>query len=197
MEKFPLDNRKRLRNQFFGSVVYGVRIVAPQKALIQKLAYAFHLIHETDQNAFKKVLKIKHILIYPGNDYYGAAYERQRIFIDQPKSIRDSSTAYLASSIIHEAWHIDQYLRGIVEYGARAERGAYLVQRKFLSKTGKKFEVRWLDKEYKGQWWNTEKQDKKTGGGYDTGSVTNYRKLFFAFIRMYKHGKLKIKEISL
>ena len=88
-------------------------------------------------------------------------------------------------------------MRGIVEYGARAERGAYLVQRRFLSKVGKKFEVRWLDKEYKEQWWNTEKQDKKTGGGYDTESVTDYRKLFPAFIRMYKQGKLKIQEISL
>ena len=187
----------QFEKRFYRAYVFGIAIIAPQKILMQKLTRALHLIYETDNNIFQKVLNIKHILIYPGKDYYGVVFEKQRIFVDQPKTIQDSSVAYLASSLVHEAWHIDQYIRGIVEYGARAERGAYLVQRRFLSKVGKKFEVHWLDKEYKSQWWEPKGQSKETGGGYDTDSVTEYRKLFRVFIKLYKQGKLKIKDILL
>ena len=187
----------KLHKQFYSSVAFGIRVVSPKKALIQKLTSALNLIRETDYNLFKKVLEIKCILIYPGNDYYGVIYEQRRIFVDQPKDVQDSSVPWLASSLVHEAWHIDQYKRGIVEYGMRTERGAYLVQRRFLSKVGKKFELRWLDRQYKEQWWKPEKQSKETGDGYDLDSVTDYRKLFSTFIKLYKQGKLKIKEVSL
>ncbi len=197
MKKYSITILRLQKRRFFKIVLFGIKIVSPTLASLRKIKIALELIQTADKTLFRKVLRIKHVVIFPGNDYYGCVLEKERTYIDQPRAIQDSSVAYLASSFVHEAWHIDQYLRGITEYGALAERGAYRVQRRFLAKTGTRSEIQWLDKQYRLQWWVSEKQSKTNNDGYDTESVERHDTEFRAFIKLYRAGKLRLTEIDL
>ena len=182
-------------NRFYKIEPFGIPTISKSKGHLRKIKKSLVLIQNTDILLFRKVLRLRLILVFPGDSYYGVVFPGQRIYIDQPKAIRDSSIPFLASSIIHEAWHIDQHERGMRDFSGKAERGAYLVQRRFLTKTGSKREVKWLDREYGLKWWQPEDTAEKKQSGYDNvstnKSVSEFRKLF----KQYKQGKLKIEEI--
>lgn len=184
------------KKSFFRAVVFDIDVVSKNKEDIEKIRQAIHLIKKIDPRLFSKVLRLKAILIYPGKNEYGAVYEKERIFIDQPKSINISSIQFLASSIIHEAWHIDQYFHGTRKFDGRAERGAYIAQRKFLKKTGTRFELNWLDRQYKSQWWKPESTEEKRDSGYDKIGVGRANIEFWQFLNKYKEGKLFLRDLS-
>jgi hypothetical protein len=186
-----LDSKKL----FFKTVIFDINIVSQNKSHLKKIKKALELIRDTDDSLFKKVLRLKAILVFHGKDYYGVVFEKQRVYIDQPKAIKDSSVEFLASSIIHEAWHIDQYTRGTRKFDGRAERGAYLIQKKFLMKVRRKFEIKWLDREYKLKWWQPEDTFDKKSSGYDRTNVDKKGIDFWLFFKKYQTNKLKIRTI--
>ncbi|KKU17158.1 MAG: hypothetical protein UX26_C0006G0007 [Parcubacteria group bacterium GW2011_GWC1_45_9] len=185
------------KKQFYKTVLWGIEAVSINKSHLKKIKRSLELIKNTDNFLFRRVLRLKAILIFPGKSYYGAVYERKRIFIDQPKSIVESSVQFLASSIIHEAWHVYQYAHGTRKFDGRAERGAYIAQRKFLKKTGKKSELKWLDREYKTEWWRPEDTKDKKDSGYDKKGVDKANADFLDFLKQYRQNELKIKEIEI
>jgi len=197
MKKITRKQAWSIKNKpFFRSAVFGIDVVAQDKKDIDKIKKALLLIKKIDPRLFSKVLQLKAILIYPGRNEYGAVYEKERIYIDQPKAIKESTLIYLASSIVHEAWHIDQYKRKIREYGIKTEKGAYLVQKRFLLKAGAKADAEWLDKMYKQQWWKPEPTKTKKKAGYDDKSVEKTRNEFWKFLNKYKKGKLRILDYN-
>lgn len=192
----PISRKtKKLRKPFYKSVVFGITIVSQDKKHIVQFEKALLLIKKTDRRLFLKVVCLKAILIYPGENQYGAVYEKERIFIDQPKSMQKVSSSWLASILVHEAWHIDQYKRKIREFGVKTEKGAYLVQRRFLLKVGVKSEIKWLDKVYQSKWWESETKKAKNSQGYDKKSVEKNEVAFWKFMNQYKAKKLSLIEI--
>lgn len=187
---------RKLKKQFYETVLWGIEVISQGKSHLKKIKQSLELIKNTDNLLFKKALRLKAILIFPGKSYYGAVYEKERVFIDQPKSIVASSVPFFASSIVHEAWHVYQYARGTKKFDGRAERGAYLVQRRFLKKAGRKSELKWLDREYKVKWWRPEDTKDKKSTGYDNRGVEKSREDFAEFLSRYKQGKLKTKNIK-
>ena len=97
----------------------------------KKIERALNLIKTIDPALFRKVLKIKVILIFHGgDDDYGEI--KNRIWVSHYKIFREITVTYLASLMVHEAWHIVQRERGAKNIASRTERGAYLVQKRFL-----------------------------------------------------------------
>jgi len=188
---------KLYRKPFYKSVVFGINIVSQNRKHINRIREALLLLKNTDRRLFSKVLCLKAILIYPGKDEYGAVFEKERIYVDQPETVEKASLVWLASSLVHEAWHIDQYKRGIRKYGIKTEKGAYLVQRRFLSKVGSKEDIKWLDKMYKLQWWESESTAFKKDIGYDDKSVDKTWLEFWNFLGRYKTKKLRLIDINL
>lgn len=187
---------RKLKKQFYKAAFCDVEVISQKKSHLKKIKQSFELIKNIDNSLFKKVLRLRAILIFPGKSYYGAVYEKERVFIDQPKSITASSVPFLASSIVHEAWHVYQYAHGTRKFDGRAERGAYLAQRRFLKKAGRKSELKWLDCEYKVKWWKPEDTKDKKSTGYDNRGVEKSREDFAELLSQYKQGKLNIKEIK-
>ena len=74
---------------------------------------------------------------------------------------RNFSPKYVASLLIHEAYHVAQYRGGHKNFGERAEYRACQVQKKFLKKINYLSAIEWLDKQYQQKWW--ERMDKKSG----------------------------------
>jgi hypothetical protein len=62
--------------------------------------------------------------------------------------------------LIHEAHHIVQYKKCKRGYGYHFERGAYIVQKKFLKKANYELGIQWLEKEFKNKWWEDFKKQK-------------------------------------
>ena len=185
------------KKPFYRAIVFGIDIVSQNRKHINRIREALLLLKNTDRRLFSKVLCLKAILIYPGKDEYGAVFEKERIYVDQPETVNKASLVWLASSLVHEVWHIDQYKRGIRKCGIKTEKGAYLVQRRFLSKVGSKEDIERLDKMYKLQWWESESTDFKKDIGYDDKSVDKTWLEFWNFLGRYKTKKLCLIDINL
>src|SRR3972149_9077224 len=94
---------KLYRKPFYKSVVFGINIVSQNRKHINRIREALLLLKNTDRRLFSKVLCLKAILIYPGKDEYGAVFEKERIYVDQPETVEKASLVWLASSLVHEA----------------------------------------------------------------------------------------------
>lgn len=165
-------------------------IVAPAKIHIKKLTDALYFFSYHDPKMFRKFRSMKAILVYPGKGSereYGF-HGDDKIWVCHSRLVRKSSVSYLASTLVHETWHLIQYDRGSKNYGDRAEKGAYKKQREFLVKVGNKEAAKWLDSEFKEKWWLYKMEDDKETLYFP--SLEPLKK----FIEDYKKGKLKIKK---
>lgn len=164
-------------------------IVAYDKKLIRKFIRTFSLIDKLG-GAYPSICKnIRTILIFPGKDYYTEVFTSKKIWMCQPKTVRESSLEYLASLVIHEAWHIVQHARGVKNISSRGERGAYLVQRRFLELAKDKQSLRWLDKAYKEKWWIDADENSETR---PSNNQEDTRSNMLKFLKQYKNGELQI-----
>lgn len=164
-------------------------IVAHDKKLIRKFIRAFSVIDNVG-GIYSSIRKnIKTILVFPGKDYYTEVFPQKKIWMCQPKTVRESSLEYLASLVIHEAWHIVQHKRGVKNIGSRGERGAYLVQRRFLALAKDRQSLRWLDKAYKEKWWLDADDNSETRPSDNQGDT---RSSMLKFLKQYESGKLRI-----
>ncbi len=163
-------------------------IISQNRNLLAKLRRAFMHIEKLNAQRFEFVHDIRCVLVYPGNDYYTEMVASDGIWVVQPRTIRESSLNYLASLIVHEAWHSVQWSRGTRNVSSRAERGAYLKQREFLAAMRDAFSIRWLDKAYKEKWWENADASHTTR---PSGNQDAVRSEILRLVRRYKNGKLK------
>ncbi len=179
--------------QFYKAKTFGIDIVFRVKNHLKKIEKALNLIKEIDPILFKKALKIRAILIFhDGDDDYGEI--KDYIWVNHYGTFRGITITYLASLMVHEAWHIVQRERGVKNIASRAERGAYLVQKRFLLAAGDKYSAKWLDRAYKEKWWLDKDKEHKTRQVKDNKKV---RKTALGFLKQYQQGKLRIKEIKI
>ncbi len=177
---------------YYKTSIFEIEIVFRVKNHFKKLKKALDLINAIDPCLFKKVLKIKAILIFhDGDGDYGEI--KDRIWVNHYRVFRGITITYLASLMIHEAWHILQRERGVKNIASWAERGAYLVQKRFLLAANDKYSAKWLDRAYKEKWWLDKDEEHKTRQVKDN---TKARKTALGFLKQYQQGKLKIKAIK-
>lgn len=177
---------------YYKASIFDIEVVFHVKNHFKKIKKALNLIKEIDSILFKKVLKIRAILIFhDGDDDYSEI--KDCIWVNHYGTFREITITYLASLMVHEAWHIFQRERGVKNIASRAERGAYLVQKRFLLAVGDKYSAKWLDRAYKEKWWLDKDKEHKTRQVEDNKKA---RKTAFKFLKQYQQGKLKIKEIK-
>lgn len=162
--------------------------MSPSKNYFKKIHDSFELLKQYSKNNFDKVNKyLNVIIIHPKHKTYNQLIYKYKeknwivgynIFADE-----SFDPLYIASLLIHETYHITQYLSGHKNYGEKAETAAYLQQRKFLKKVNYKTAVEWLDKHYKNKWWKS--MDK----------MSQIKKEFNKLFSDYKQNKIKIKLI--
>ena len=190
-------DRPLLRHVFYRLRAGSITVVSPFKKHLSKTKESLALLQKINRKAFNEVQKLKDILIYPGTTELGCLFEKEKIYINQPKHIDQSSVIWWASTILHEAWHLHQYTDSPDMTNGRAEYGAYRVQRKFLMKAKAITEVQWLDKMQKAQWWKGDDTSFKKQIGYNNDARNTTQREFEQFIKLYKQHKLTIKDLNI
>jgi hypothetical protein len=138
-----------------------IQIVSNKSSYIQKIIKALKFIKKIDPKNFKKVNdNLQKIIITNISGTFGAVYPKEQTFIITQDYVDKSHYKWLASCLIHEAHHIVQYKKGKRGYGYHFERGAYIVQKKFLKKANYELGIQWLEKEFKNKWWEDFKKQK-------------------------------------
>lgn len=133
-----------------------IRVSSPHEPYFAKVELVFQLLKSLDPPSFKFCVKnLKGIKIVDKRGFYNKLDTKTSTWIThvgffQPKFFNPK---YLTSHLVHEAVHVMQDKEGKKNYGPKAEREAYLVQRKFLMKIKYAEGVKWLDEQYKSKWW--------------------------------------------
>lgn len=133
--------------------ILGIEIVAATKSEVHKVSAALRFLKTRNVKALKTLQMLRAILVFPKLDYDNTLLVKEKIYICQRGTVLGASTQYLASLLVHEVRHLEQYKRDIKFYGDVAERDAYRIQRQFLKKYSTKEELDWLAKLFKERWW--------------------------------------------
>lgn len=178
------------KNVFYKKTRYGITCISPYKKSLNKIFNAVEIIKKIDRFYFNQVCKcLPNIFIVKGKSHFNGYFIDDRIWFSMAGGINEDHLIYLASLLVHESQHMVQANKGKKYFGARAEKGAYLVQRKFLMKVQDKelsdWFVNWLDKQFVQKWWVN--YDKKIGKGEN---------IFEKTLKDYKNKKLKLVKVG-
>lgn len=98
---------------------------------------------------------LKTIFITPYKGYFNSAFEEYSVWMSNYSILepRNFDYKWLASGLLREAVHIEQFKKKKRLNSYQREKEAYLVQKEFLKKIKHKKAVNWLDKQLKIKWW--------------------------------------------
>ena len=121
---------------------------------VAKLVKAILFLKKTDQHAYNKIIKyLTAIFVVSDTGSYNETDTLRGIWMTEGGIIVDGSYQYLSSLLLHEAHHIAQHRAGRPYTGAKAEKSAYKLQRRFLKRINYLEAVEWLDNMYGQKWW--------------------------------------------
>jgi|SRR6185437_7993485 len=173
---------------YWRKVYGGIALVARRKPDIKRIKNALQFLKRKSPEDFSFVEKnLRAILIVEGIGWYNEMFAKQGFWVGGEGGIGLSDnkpqSGYLASLLLHEAEHVAQYRKYHRLYiGKKAERPAFLKQRKFLSKIGDEKRVRWLDEQWVSEWWKE----------YDTDERPI--RIAHAFVERYEKGRVPLKD---
>lgn len=174
-------------NEFFQKKINDINVVSSSKIYIKNIERTLKMLKELDGYNFIKVNKyLKIILIHPKIKNCNFLSTKNKAWLTGYENFlnNDYDAPYMASLLIHEVYHIVQYLSGHKNYGEKAERAVYLQQKKFLKKIKYDYAVDWLDNQYKNKWWKSMDKDKKSS------------KKLHHLLDDYQNGKLILKKLK-
>lgn len=188
---FLYDNFMAQR-RFYTKKVLGVAIISVTREEIAALENVLWFIRRRDPIRFRKVAQLHAVLVYPRRGYENAIYmdDDPYIWVCESGTVLESSSAYLAGLLIHEAVHLAQWRRGIRRHSAHWEQEAYLAQRRFLKKIGANDEVVWLDQQFRERWWVRGK-DTVSQRSSDQVSARHRR-----LLTSYRSGTLSLRRLK-
>lgn len=178
--------------KFYQATVRNIKICASRKADIDKIADALLFVWEKDKKYWDRVRKIRSIIVHPKYDYDNELFRPEYIWICEEGTVRESTKAYLASLLVHEARHIVQHMRGVKNVDLRAEPAAYRDQMEFLEKYGEEYNANHIKKLYADKFWKSNEYVTKEGERYVSASSA-----LEEFLEKYKENKIEITEITI
>jgi len=125
-----------MQKTFLAQNIQTLKIIAPERLLIKKIKQSLNLIEKVNRNEYKNLFKRIHIIFITNR--YGHTNEffmPEKIWFANKSVIKNNDVGWLASLIIHEAFHATQFKNG--KYIApllRLEAPAMMVQKQFLQK---------------------------------------------------------------
>lgn len=128
----------------------------------QKICEAINLISQNEEKIFKKILEnLQALVIIDELASYNETFVEKGVWVSGRKIFVEESytSEYIASLLLHEAFHIDQYKRGVLYMGKEAETEALEFQKKFLRQIEYNHAIEWLKKQYEGEWWKVMDED--------------------------------------
>lgn len=175
-KKFLLKNRRSLV------------IISPNKLLSKKIEDSLDLIKKIDKKEYDRIfLRLKIIFITNKYGYTNEFFMPEKIWFANKSLIKNNNTEWVASLIIHEAFHATQFKKGkyILPFGDKLERPAIELQEKFLKKV-EIFPQNYKDAgtALKDKYWEKMNEDVK--------SFAYFRNLLFLF----ENDKLNTRKIG-
>lgn len=175
---------------FFIKKIGHLSIIAPGKSITTKVELALSLIKKVDQIEYKKLRdRLRIIFITNKNGYTNEFFMPEKIWFTNKSMIIKNDVAWIASLILHEAFHATQFRNGkyILPFGEQLEKPALLLQEKFLSKVNKIQERPLRSKDIKTalrkRYWKIMDADKK--------SFSHFRNL----LQLFENKSIRIKQI--
>jgi hypothetical protein len=165
-----------------------INLISSSKSQLKLLQKSVDFLFENNKEKLKINFRKKPIftiLVSKITPYYNEFFLKENIFVlgDGYFKKQFAYKEFLASLILHEMKHLEQFQNGKKFTGKIAETEGYKVQRNFLENIRYESAVKWLDNQYKKQWWK--EMDKKT----------IQREKTIEFFNNFKENKFKIKEL--
>ena len=176
--------------KFYQIDIKNIKICASQIKDINKIFDSLNFISQKDKKIWNRVKKIKAIIVHPKIGYDNELFRPDYIWVCEQGTVRESTMAYLASLIVHESRHVEQYIKGVRNVDFRAEPSAYQDQIEFLEKYGEKYNADYVKKLYSEKFWKNNEFLTKKGGKYTSSQP------LLKFLNKYKKKELNIKEIK-
>ncbi len=163
-----------MKGVFTKSKIGRVLVIAPDTLLIKKLRDACALIRKTDPQEYRRVEnRLNMIIVSNLYGYTNEFFMPERIWITNKSLLYKNDVPWLASLIVHEAFHATQFQNGkYILPLARLEPPALKAQEKFLKKVGHTDENVFHSLIKKRYW---------EAMGNDTRSYAHFRNLLLVF----------------
>lgn len=158
-----------------------LEIIAPEKSLLEKTLAALSLIKKTDSKEYKRLFsRLKVIFITNKYGYANEFFMPEKIWFANKSVILKNDVGWLASLVVHEAFHATQFKNGkYVLPLDKLEKPALELQAKFLVKLEGKKSKKDIEQVSEEKYWNKISEDKK--------SFAYFRNL----LDLYENKKLK------
>ena len=172
-------------NLFSSLRIRSLRIIAPNAYLLRRVWQALALIRKTDRREYQKLFpRLKVIFLTNRAGYTNEFFMPEKIWFANKFVIIKNDISWIASLIIHEAFHATQFKQGrYIRPLAELESPALNVQNKFLNKIRDKHGVDDVKAVARKRYWTTMNKDKK--------SSEHFRKL----LQRLQNKELKIKAL--
>jgi hypothetical protein len=174
--------------KFYSKKISNILIISSSMKYFKKIEDSLKFLKKENDKSFYKVNRyLKIIFITDKVKFFNELFTKDRIWMTGYNIFNEKTYdfKYIASLFLHESHHITQYLSGHKNTGTKAEKMAYLIQRRFLKKIKYNDAVKWLDDQYKDKWWKLMNKDEK--------NKNYFRKL----LSLYKNKKLKIRNVKI
>lgn len=175
-----------MKKDFLYLKIKSLIIISPTKLFLKKIKDALGLIQKTDLGEYRHLFsRLNIIFITNKNGYTNEFFMPEKIWFANKSLIKNNDVNWLASLIIHEAFHSTQFKNGkyISPLGERLEKPAIELQEKFLEKLeGKKArkEMKYLIQK---RYWEKTEDDRK-GFSY-----------FRNLLDLFQNKKIKLKQV--
>lgn len=176
-----------MNKNFFSTKIKTLLVVAPEKSLLKKIDDALRLVEKNDSQEYKNLFsRLNIIFITNKSGYTNEFFMPEKIWFSNKSVVVKNDLRWLASLMIHEAFHATQFKNGkyVLPLGNKLEKPAIKVQEKFLKKLEGVLGKRDLEYSYKEKYWKKMKEDKI--------SFVYFRNL----LNSLESNKLRIKHIK-
>lgn len=175
-----------MKTDFFNKKIKSLSIIAPEVSLIKKTEEAFNLIKKVDKDEYEKIFSRLNIIFITNKDgYTNEFFMPEKIWLANKSVVAKNNLKWLASLIVHEAFHATQFKNGkyTLPFGEKLEKPALKLQEKFLKKCDDSLAKKDMSKVYEEKYWAKMAEDIK--------SYSYFRNLLYLF----EQNKLKIRKI--
>jgi len=176
-----------MNKSFFSIKIKTLLVIAPERSLLRKINDALLLVKKNDSREYKNLFsRLNVIFITNKSGHANEFFMPEKIWFSNTSVIVKNDLKWLASLIIHEAFHATQFKNGkyILPLGDKLEKPAIKVQEKFLKKLEGVLGKRDLEHSYKEKYWEKMEEDKI--------SFAYFRNL----LSFLDSNKLRIKHIK-
>ncbi len=126
-----------MKRNFLSVKIKTLTVIAPDVALLDKIVEAFRLIRTVDPSEYQKIFdRLQVIFITHKTGGTNEFFMPEKIWFANKSVIMKNDLPWLASLIIHEAFHATQFKNGeyILPFGKELEEPAIALQTRFLKK---------------------------------------------------------------